>query len=134
MGLKFNIIINQPLHLPLPPSPLPSSPPPSSPPRSSLPSLPSPPPSLWFVLFGQKLEEKNREHRRSQSNSTYMSFQAQSLTHNIPILATPASTKVMKIICGVCASIVIMVIGLILVRKRKVLIKRYHRRSSKFVL
>jgi hypothetical protein len=40
---------------------------------------------------------------------------------------------VMKIIYGVCASIIIMVIGLILVRKRNVWIKRYHRRGSKFV-
>jgi hypothetical protein len=77
---------------------------------------------------------KNREHRRSQSNSTYMSFQAQSLIHNISILATSASSKVLKIICSVCASIIIMVIGLILVRKRKVWIERYHRRYSKFVL
>jgi hypothetical protein len=63
-----------------------------------------------------------------------MSFQAQSLTHNLSILAASVSAKVMKIICGVCASIIIMVIGLILVRKRKLWIKRYHRRSSKFVL
>ena len=87
----------------------------------------------WFVLFCQRLEER-QEHRRSQSNSTYMSFQAQSLTHNLSILAASVSAKVMKIICGVCASIIIMVIGLILVRKRKLWIKRYHRRSSKFVL
>jgi hypothetical protein len=41
---------------------------------------------------------------------------------------------VMKIIYGICASIIIMVIGLILVCKRNVWIKRYHRRGSKFVV
>ena len=143
------LVINQPLQspppLPPPPSspvsppPLPLSPlPPSTPPPPlpppPPPPLPTPPPSHCFVLFRQRVEEKNESTRRDQSNSTYTSFQTPSLTHNLFIIATSASAEVMKIIYGVCASIIIMVIGLILVCKRNVWIKRYHRRGSKFVV
>ncbi|CAB3998077.1 Hypothetical predicted protein [Paramuricea clavata] len=50
--------------------------------------------------------------------------------HTEPCPTTSASTKAIKITCGVCVLIIIMVIGLILVRKRKVWIERYHKRSS----
>jgi hypothetical protein len=73
-------------------------------------------------------------HRRKPARLYLHDFRALNLTRHLSIPGTSASTKVMKIIYGVCVSIIIMVIGFLIIRKRKVFIKRFRRRDSKFIV
>jgi hypothetical protein len=85
----------------------------------------------WSSTHHHRYQHHHHHYYHHGANETLLTW-VFSLTHNLFIIA--ASPKVMKIIYGVCASTIIIVICLILVRKRKVLIKRYHRRGSTFIV